>query len=116
MKADLIINKIEIKKTKTGNDYAVLSTDRGAVTSFDKDIIAALKQGTISCELEEKNGYTSIKKLYDEAVSSPNAVAAPDKSATMIMSYVKDLVQSGHIDLNDFEMWCAKLMAIYRRL
>ena len=129
MQANLqLISASEEKTSKDGKSkFTTFKTSEGVMNCFDTKVCSHLLSNMgrfVIVDVEEKGSFKNIKNFMSssevktEFVGITPAVApsAPDKSATMIMSYVKDLVQSGLIDLNDFEKYCALFMVIYRRL
>ena len=131
MQANLqLISASEEKTSKDGKSkFTTFKTSEGIMNCFDSKVCSHLLSNMgrhVIVEVEEKGNFKNIKAYTSSSevktefvgvgITPAVAPSAPDKSATMIMSYVKDLVISGHVDLNDFEKYCSLFMATYKRL
>jgi len=129
MKTNLKIESIEDKTSKAGRAYKAFHTSEGIMTCFEKKIVAKLEASVgklIECEVEERNGFKNITGFTGETVTSEKIQDAPKpqpfaeersgKQASVIISYVKDLVVAGKVDYKDFVNNCVILMELHKEL
>lgn len=90
------IEKIEAKKSSTGRAYLTVATDKGKFGVWDNKIIAIMQIGrSYDVEIEEKNGFKTIKKAEPSLSITEEKIPArtyPGKDlTTMYVSYAKDI-------------------------
>lgn len=126
MKTNLLIKSITEKTSKTGRRFHSIESDNGNISCFEPSIVENLQKNlgkVVSVEVEETNGFKNLRKFYGEAEKAEaEAVVKQDtrnengKKAGMIVSYVKDLVVAGKVEMKDFEITAINLFAIQSKL
>ena len=96
MDEDILINKIFKNTSQKGVEYLSLLTDKGKMNCWNKQIFPDLKNGRrLLVKVEEKGGYKNILGIEKELTpvfETKFKEAREDKSASMLTSYVKDIV------------------------
>lgn len=126
MKTNLKIESIEEKTSKAGRLYKSFKTTEGTMTCFEVAVVKVLEANLgklITCEVEERNGFKNITAFKGLAVSEekignakPFAIEANGRQASVIISYVKDMVCAGKMDLKDFNDNSRLLMELHKEL
>ena len=102
MKQNLTIISHEDKTSKNGKDYCRFKTNIGWTSVFDAELIKDIKKAegsTLECEIQEKDDYKNIIKVYGvvasedekpivETVKMGNTTS---QNTTFYTSYAKDI-------------------------
>ena len=134
METNLKIELVEEKVSKQGRNYKRFKTSDGWMSCFEdkvtQDLVANMGK-EIKVNVEERNGFKNITKFLgcNGHVSVPienvtdTTVGKPafshdkrSKQASMIISYTKDMVCSGKIDMKDFVSISKQLIELQRDL
>jgi hypothetical protein len=130
MEETVIIQSIETKTTKAGIPMWTASTNVGKMSIFDKlisDKLFALINKNVIVETVIKNNFKNIVRFVGIAegfVNPPVPIETikveRDKnrvaSASMMISYAKDLCIAGKIELKDIDVKSKEFLAIYESM
>jgi len=124
MRTNLTIERIDEKTSKAGRKYNSIVTSQGTMTCFEKPILDKISESigkSVDVEFTERNGFKNITEFFgDSKPVVEKVIEAPktlhDKNITILMSYVKDLVISGKVELKDYEETCLRLVKVYKTL
>jgi hypothetical protein len=114
METIIVLNSIEQKTTRSDNPKTFWSatTNLGKMSIWEKpiaDSLALLINKGVKIDYEERNGYKTITKFIGEAdatqAQTPSATNNDDryKRASMMISYAKDLVIAGKVELKNLK-------------
>lgn len=130
MKTNLTIEGVEQKTSKAGRSYKSFKTSDGQMTCFEGKVVVELEKNigkNVDVDVEERNGFKNIVSFIGVAQdqtakpaqannSAPFADERKSKQASMIISYVKDLIVAGKVEMKDFEAKCTELMGLQKKL
>lgn len=100
-KKNLEIQDYEDKKSQAGKRYTRFKTNEGWMSAFDKEVVEKLKESegkvvSVSIATDKERGFTNIRAFHGKPeenfhVEQKEIKIAPDRHATMYVSYAKDI-------------------------
>jgi hypothetical protein len=122
----ITLNQIETKSTKAGQPMWACSTSVGKISIFNKDLADELSKligKNIVVEIVSNGQYKNLTKIIQIAANQVpinNNIPEPKNprivSATMLISYAKDLCIAGKIELKDIPSQSKELLALYEEM
>jgi hypothetical protein len=125
MEETVTLKSVETKTTRTGTPMWTALTNVGKMSVFDKLIaedLFTLVNKNIVVDVETKNNYKNIVRIIRVATNqTPMQTQEPVKnprltSASMCISYAKDLCVAGKIELKDINSKAKELLSLYEEM
>jgi len=130
MKTNLKIESMANKVSAKGRPYKSFTTNEGIMSCFDLKALPQLEANIgkiVEVEVEERNGFKNITGFY--AVGAQTAIlqtatspvskpfeAGNSRQASVVISYVKDMVCAGKVEVKDMEVIALRLMGLHTSL